>query len=314
MSSKEEKAAKQPKFKESMNVSTKPLVMLFCCAVVVCSVLRALQMAKYIDPETGFYTGGSVLKIALYAILGVCALIFFVVSYVSKDSSQITFYNAENKSMAFVSALMGFTMFYDCYDSLSDCVKSAFYSNSSSYTTIMSSGTLPSLLQSFFALFSGVFFLILAKDLIKGKASASKRKVLATMPVWWAGARLIHHFVRQISFVEVSDLFLELLMLAAMLLFFMALAQVVTGVYSDGFRWRLFAFGYIAALIALAISLPRLIFSFISSGAFINSLYTFNLADLVFAIFAFTLILSYKSQTVHQDDEGLQGDSDAQTE
>lgn len=298
MSSNDKKAVKQPKFKEKMNVSIKPLIILFCCSGLVCAVLRALQMVKYIDTETGFYTGGSFVKIALYAILIVSAIVFFSIPYFSADSARISFFKTENKAIAYVSALMGFTMFYDCYDSLKLCVRTAFSSSTGGYTSAMTSGVLPSLLQSFFALLSAVFFLILAKDLLKGTAGASKRKVLATMPVWWAGARLILHFVRQISFVQVSDLLLELIMLACMLIFFMAFAQVVTGVYSDGFRWRIVAFGYIAALVALTISLPRLILSFVSNGAFISSSYPFQLSDLVFAIFALTIILCHKPQQV----------------
>lgn len=314
MSSKDVKTVKEPKFKEKMDVSLKPLMPLFCCAGLVCSVLRALQMAKYIDPETGFYTGGEVIKIVLYAILALASIILFALSYVSAESSKISFYKVKNKSMAFASALMGFTMFYDCYDSLKNCVTDIYYSDSGSYTTAMTSGALPSLLQSFFALLSAVFFLILAKDLIRGTAGASKRKVLSTMPVWWAGARLVHRFVRKISFVEVSDLLLELLMIACMLLFFMALSQVITGVYSDGFRWRIFAFGYIAALIAVTISLPRLIFSFISNGALINSLHPFSLVDLMFAIFALILILCYKDSVSCEEAENQPIEGEAQIE
>lgn len=314
MSSKDEKTVKEPKFKEKLDVSLKPLISLFCCAGLVCAVLRAIQMAKYIDPETGFYTGGTAVKIVLYAILIVASLIFLCLSYVSSDSGKISFYKVQNKSMAFASALMGFAMFYDCYDSLKNCVNDIYYSGTGSYTTAMTSGVLPSLLQSFFALLSGIFFLILAKDLIRGTARASKKKFLATMPVWWAGARLIYRFVRKISFMEVSDLLLELLMIACMLLFFMALSQVVTGVYSDGFRWRIFAYGYIAALFSVTISLPRLIFSFISNGAFVNSLHQFSLADFIFAIFTIIYILSYKDSITCEQEATKQAEGEAQDE
>lgn len=294
MSKNEEKTVKEPKYKEKMNVSLKPLSILFFCAVIVTSALRALQMAKYIDPETGFYTGGEAVKYTLYAIITIAAIVFFVISYFSSDSGKISFYKTKNQTIGFVSAVMAFTFFYDSFSSFGNSVTSVYGSNSANYASFMASGTIPSLLQSAFALMSALFFLIFAKDMIKGTDTSSNRKILATMPVWWAGSRLVGGFVRQISFMEVSDLFLELLMLACMLIFFMALAQVITGVYSDGFRWRIVGFGYAGAFLALTLSLPRLIFSFVSDGAFINSSYPFNLSDLVFAFFALTIILCHK--------------------
>lgn len=314
MSKNDEKAVKEPKFKEKMNVSTKPLMILFFCAMLVSVVLRALQMAKYIDPVTGFYTGGEAVKYALYAIIALSAVVFLLVSYLSADSGKISLYKTKNSSLGFVCAVMGFTFFYDSFNSFGNSVSNVATSNSENYSSFMTSGTIPSLLQSFFAVLSAVFFLILAKDMIKGTDTASKRKVLATMPVWWAGARLIGRFVRQISFMEISDLFLELLMLACMLIFFMALAQVITGVYSDGFRWRIIGFGYTASLLALTTSLPRLIFSFVSDGAFINSLHPFHLSDLVFALFALTLILCHKPESIVEGSANEQGESQAQAE
>lgn len=293
MSKNEEKSVKESKYKEKMNVSLKPLSILFFCAVIVTSALRALQMAKYIDPETGFYTGGEAVKYALYVIVAIAALIFFVISYFSSDSGKISFYKTKNQTIGFVSAVMAFTFLYDSFSSFGNSVTSVYGSNSANYASFMASGTIPSLLQSVFALMSALFFLIFAKDMIKGTDTSSNRKILATMPVWWAGSRLVGGFVRQISFVEVSDLFLELLMLACILIFFMALAQVITGVYSDGFRWRIVGFGYAGALLALTLSLPRLIFSFVLDGSLINALHPFNLSDLVFAFFALTIILCH---------------------
>ena len=285
---------KQSKLKEKLAVGIKPLSVLFFCASLVSIVLRTLQMTKYIDSETGFYTGGKAIAVVLYAVLGISALVFCGVSYVSRDCAKLSFYNKENKTVGCVTALMSLAFFIDSFSSFGRSVDSLNYSTASQYTSLMTSGAVPQLIQSIFALLSAIFFIILAKDMIKGKASASNRKILATMPVWWAGARLIHRFLRQISFIEISDLLLELLMVGAMVIFFMALAQVVSGVYSDGFRWRVFAMGYTAALLALATSIPRLVLSFVQGGAFINAQHPFYLCDLVFALFALTLIIYHK--------------------
>ncbi len=291
---KDDKKKKEPKFKEKLPVSIKPLSLLFFCSSLICIVLRTLQTAKYIDPTTGFYTGGDIVKYALYIILALSVAVFCAVSYFSSDCSKLSFYNQQNKSIGAAVAVMAFVFFYDSLDNFFHSFSSVGQINSVNYTSFMTSGTIPMFIQSIFAFFSGIFFLILAKDQLRGTASASKRRILATAPVWWSAARLIHRFVRQISFVEVSDLLLELLMIALMLLYFMSLAQVVTGIYSDGFRWRLFGLGYSAALLALTISVPRLIFSFVQGGAFINPDHPFYVCDLMFAVFSLVIIFCYK--------------------
>ena len=298
MSSDMTKEKKDSQLKEKLAVSVKPLGLLLLCASIVCVVLRAIQMSKYIDAETGFYTGGEMIKVILYGVLALAALVFCAVSYVSRDCAKLSFYNTENKTVGFVSVLMGVAFLFDSLTSLSDSFGATSTGN---YTSLMKSGAAPLSMQALFGFFSAIFFFVLAKDMLKGTCASSNRKILATMPVWWAGARLIHRFLRQISFVEVSDLLLELLMIGAMLFFFMAMAQVISGVYSDGFRWRIFALGYTAALLALTTSVPRLIFSVVNSN-FINPQHPFSLCDLMFALFAVTLILCHKPQEIEAEE------------
>ena len=78
---------------------------------------------------------------------------------------------------------------------------------------------------------------------------------------------------------------------ALWLLFFLAFAQVSSSVYSDGFRWRIPAFGYSAAVIAFSLSIARLIYSLVNGADALNIEHPFNITDLAFAFFAVTLIL-----------------------
>ena len=70
-----------------------------------------------------------------------------------------------------------------------------------------------------------------------------------------------------------------------MMMFFVALSQVVSGVYCDDSRWRITAFGFSGAVIALSLNIPRLIFTFIS-GELINKEYPFSIGDAFFGVFA----------------------------
>jgi len=131
----------------------------------------------------------------------------------------------------------------------------------------------------------------LAKSFSKGSLSAHNHKYLALSPVAWAAFKIITRFVKQISYIKVSDLFLELVMLAFMILFFVALAQVMSGVYSDDSRWRITALGLSGATVSVCINIPRLVLT-VFADEFVNIEYPFNLADTAFAFFAVFVALA----------------------
>lgn len=282
--------------KGSKNISIAPCIKLFLVAFLVGTALRCIQMAKFIDPETGFLTGASTLNILLCAVLGVSALVFCGISFFSADCKRVEIGGLGDSKAAKASRFMAFGFIIDSAASFISGVYS-FGSASTGYTDVMKSGTLPMMLQSIFAIFSAIYFFILASDFSKGTEKAYKRKILATAPVCWAGARLIYRFLRQISFIEVSDLFLELVMIAFMVMFFMALAQVSSGVYKDTVKWRLTGFGLSAGLIAAVLSVSRLIMSLVETvmqADFTVSGHGFSIADFIFALFAISLAVKIK--------------------
>lgn len=269
------------------SVTLKDIPKILVASALAGAVLRAVQMAKFIDSETGFATGGKIFSASLILILAGAIIAFAVKCFLSAESEKLQLQGVKSKPLGIATALFSLTLLFDFvsgFTTMGDGDVSAGFKG------LMLTGAMPRFLQSFFALLAAFYFLILAKDYLKGTANASKHRVLAIMPVGWAGFRMIGHFVRQISFIKVSDLFFELIMLAFMLVFFMALAQVVSGVYSDGFQWRIPAFGASAALIAGTLSVPRLIFTFISYESYINPQHTFRITDLAF--FAFIIVLT----------------------
>lgn len=271
----------------STSVSLKNIPFIFFISALVGIVLRSFQMLKFIDSETGFYTGGKFVTVILYGVIFACFLTFCVKAFLSAESEKIQVQGIKNKPLGIATFVFSVSLVFDF---LSGFSASGDAELAYDFKGLMLTGTMPRFLQSIFALVSAVYFIIVAKDFIKGTSKASKHRVLATMPIGWAGFRMVCRFVRQISFVKVSDLLLELLMLALMLLFFMAFAQVASGVYSDGFRWRIPSFGASAALIAATLSVPRLIFTLVNFERYINSQHTFQITDFAFVIFALMLI------------------------
>ena len=293
------------KIKNNSELSLKPLYIGFIVSAAVCTAVRILQTARFIDPETGFTVGGGFFTVFLYAVIGAFTLSSLVMSFLSKDADESCCTGIRSFLLGCITVFFGLTLSYDCLYSLFSCMESL--SDSTSFSGIkglMSTGSLPLAVQSFFAFFASFYVYILAVGFFKGTEKASKHKLLALAPVGWAAFRLIHRFIRQISYIEVSDLFLELIMLGLAVMFFVAFAQVNSGVYSDGFPWRITGFGLPAALIAITLSFSRLVFSFISSGSYINTQHPFNIADFAFSLFVIFLLFELKKQkNVNPSDE-----------
>lgn len=277
--------------KKEITVDNLPL--LFLISALVCTVLRSIQVATLIDAETGFYQQSSVITVLFYVVLFGSCFAFCALSYLSRQSAALCTSSIQSKPLCAVAAVFGVSMLLDSFSAFFESLSSSGSANAyagSGFKLMMSSGALPKACQAAFALLSALYLFYLAASFKNGSETARKHKIVALAPVGWVAFRLIFRFVSKISFLRVSDLFLELCMLAFMILFFMAFAQVNSGVYSEGFGWRIPAFGMSAALIAVSVNLPRLIFTLIDSGKYINPNYTFSLTDVMFGVLAVLLV------------------------
>ena len=277
--------------KKEITVDNLPL--LFLISAVVCCVLRCVQVATLIDAETGFYKQSSVITVLYYVFLFGSCLAFCVLSYLSRQSASLSTSTIQSKPLCAVAAVFGVSMLLNSFMSFFESLSASSSANAyagSAFKTMMSTGELPKALQAAFALLSALYLFYLAASFKSGSETARKHKIVALAPVGWVAFRLIFRFVSKISFLRVSDLFLELSMLAFMILFFMAFAQVNSGVYSEGFGWRIPAFGLSAALIAVSVNVPRLIFTVVDAGKYINVNYTFNVNDIMFSVFVVLLV------------------------
>ena len=281
---------------------------IFAVAAIVGIVIRGIQTVKFIDQKTGFYTGGEALTAVLYIVLAAAILAFCIIGFLSSDNKKIQIGETTDKFAAIAARLFAVSLLGDFYF----CISAGIYNTGNvgvGYTDIMKSGFLPLMIQSASALLAAVYFFIVGSDFAKGTAKAYKRKILATTPVLWAGSRLIYRFLRQISFIEISDLFFELVMIAFMIMFFMAFAQTSSGVYKDAFKWRIPAFGLSAALIAAVISVPRMIVA-VFAREFVNRDYPFSLNDFLFTIFILVLVVKIKKDADKPGSTALQEKSE----
>ncbi|MPN57148.1 hypothetical protein SDC9_204842 [bioreactor metagenome] len=77
--------------------------------------------------------------------------------------------------------------------------------------------------------------------------------------MFWETFRIVQRFTRTISFVNVSDLLLELFMIAFAMMFFMNFAQMCAHINDKGIMHKILSYGLICVMFSLVVALPRLV-------------------------------------------------------
>ncbi len=279
------------------------IFLVFALLLVVLGALRGCIVALLVDSGTGFYEKESFL-ITVFNILLAFSFVIPVLSFLSKECNRVDVAAEKDKLLGVAFVLLSLTFVYDSIQAFSFSGDSGTGVQLTA-KAMMAAGVFAGLFRGIAAIFSFVYFLSVSKAYLKGDMSFAKRKLIALSPVVWAGARMIGLFVKQISFVNVSDLFLELLALACMIIFFMAFAQVSSGIYSDEVRWRIFGFGLVAALISIVLHLSKICIYVAEPQASLIDEYPIVITDVVFGFVMFMLALkSFGNKNRVSSDEG----------
>ncbi len=264
------------------------LFVFFIAAVIISLPLRVFQLMQNVEANTGFWINrDSITVYVLYAVLGIGIVLPILLSLIYKRGLGKTVEVGEKKLLGGIfSFILSATLIVNAITRYGD-FSDAFFSISNSanmFSELSKSGGIAMVLEAFFAVVSAIFFIMYGIALINGK-STSEYKLLAIMPLFWSVFRILHRFMREISFLNVSELFLELLMIAFLLMFFMAFAQVTAKVNGKGVEWKLFAYGLPAALLCLLCFVPRVIVTILGKGEFIYALSSIEFCDLGVALF-----------------------------
>lgn len=267
------------------------LFVVFIASVILALPFRVYQLMVNVESGTGFWIDRTHFSIfVLYAIAAIGILVPFVLSLVYKSGLGKTEAAAEKKPLGGVlSFLMAAGLLVDAisrYTSFSDLYfdYSVTGTDVSLMTYLSKSGALAMGLEAFFAVVSAIFFIMLGIAWLTEK-DPSEYKLLAVMPVFWAIFRIMHRFMRKISFLNVSELFFELLMIVFLMAFFMAFAQVTAKVNGKGLEWKLYAYGLPAALFCLVCFVPRVVVLALGKGDLIAAGSSVEIVDLTSAAF-----------------------------
>ena len=270
----------------------------FIASVVLALPFRVYQLMVNVEAGTGFWKDHGHFSVpVLYVILALATVIPILLSLIYKNGLGQIDSVGEKKpaggviSILFaaglvVNAIVRYRDFSDLYFSYT----SGAVVDQPMMTYLSKSGAIAMGLEAFFAVVSAIYFLLLGIAFFTGK-DPSEYKLLAITPVFWSIFRIMHRFMRKISFLNVSDLFLELAMIVFLLMFFMAFAQVTAKVNGKGLEWKLFAYGLPASLFCLLCFVPRLVAAILGHSELIASDSTIEIVDVTAAAFVLYVLI-----------------------
>lgn len=269
----------------------------FIIAAVIATVLRTYQCLNIIEPDTGFFKEENISLLYFYGLLAIAAVVIFAICYLAKKVPLSTLPEGKNIPLAVSSVLFAITFFADAIMQAKESLfkfeitdPEVLIHHGTGISFLVKSGILPKGLEAIFAILCAVYFIIFAVGFFSGSLKIQNRKVLAIMPVFWATMRMIQRFTRTISIINVSDLLLELFMIAFMMMFFLSFAQLASNVNSRHVVNKVFAYGLIGAMFALVISVSRMIVLAVDPSLAVTT-NPLEICDFGFAVFVIALCL-----------------------
>lgn len=267
------------------------LVGLLCLAVP----FRTYQLLRLVESNTGFYKEINWSVYLMYALCILAVIVPYVLTLLAKNVPESRAVYGKNIVLSVSAFIFGAGLIADSVSALSTLI--LYYQG---FPTGEIS-VVPTALQGVFGVLSAIYIFIFGISYIDGRTTYSKYNLLALSPLAWSVVRLVIRFVKKISYVNVSDLMLELFAIAFMMLFFLAFARISSGLSNKKSMRSLWSSGFVAAFFCAAANLPRLITIITANGNSLNEEYPFALCDLGFAFFAICYIINSMKTAKNND-------------
>lgn len=274
-----------------------PLYSLYVIAGLLCVAIpfRTYQHLSLIESDTGFYKEINWSVYLMYALCILAVLVPYVFTLLAKNVPESRAVYRKNKLLAVASFVFGVGLVADAVTALSTLVLAYQGYLTTEINIILTA------LQGVFGILSAIYIMIFGISYIDGRTTYTRYKLLALSPLVWSVARLIIRFVKKISYVNVSDLMLELFAIAFMMLFFLSFARISSGLSNKKSMRSLWAAGFTAAFFCAAANLPRLIVIITANGNALPNEYPFALCDLGFAFFSVCYIVNSMKTAKNND-------------
>lgn len=274
-------------------MNNKKLPVSFICGIiaVIASAaalpIRTLIYLNNTEPNTGFYTAVDYKIYLFFAIIGIAALAILVVSFFSRKKAVLDMSAGKKPACAALSILCAGAFGYNAYTELNVDYGYA--------TQFIVTKNIPAFLVYGIVLtaaLSTLYFIVMAIAFASGKSCGQAYKILSLTPVLWSILRLTVRFTRTVSYLRVSDIMLEMLMLVCFSVFFMSFAQVNSQVNGEGLEWKITFFGSMSTVLGLICFIPRCILTLTGKGSFMYVLSAAEPCDIAVALFALATVFT----------------------
>lgn len=262
-------------------------------AAIIALPVRTAQFFKILEGSTGFYKTIDWTVYLLFAVLAVAVLAFIVLGFINRKKLDYTLEIKKRPGFGILAAVAAIGFIIDAVICLNAVynpevnlgISTATYETSQTVTYVLTA-------QAVAAAVSALYFVTVTVGSLSGKSNGTEFKLISLAPVLWSIFRLVFRFTRTISYIRVSDLFFEMIMIIFMMLFFMAFAQVNAGIDAKNCEWKIAAYGLSASLLALVCFVPRFI---VTAGGHTELLYSYSSAeycDIGIALFIIAAVLT----------------------
>ena len=257
-------------------------------ALLVLVPVRIYQYLSIIEPETGFYSSQNFSVYIIYAVMLFSVVFSFITAFIGRKTVAVKRIIDAPKinACAFLLAGIGFAS-----DAVASVVEFIDIYGKYSYNPALTLSKYLSqeggkiiLIQAVFAVISAVYFALLAGSAFSKKDIAPKLRVMSLGATIWAVMKLLMMFKTKISFINVSDLFIELFACAFLMLFFFYFAVNLSQVDKGESYYKLFAYGIPGAVFSLSCFIPRAVLTLIGKGEMLNANYGVSLSSLMLAL------------------------------
>ena len=250
--------------------------------------LRTYQLLFITESDTGFYksVNWTVYLVYFLSILAF-AVPYVMVNLAKSVPSSKNPPSRKNKFLAVSALLFGLGIVADVISTVAK-----IFLDKDITVIAEQENIFPLLIEAVFGLLSAIYVVIFGISFIDGKTTYSQYKFLALSPLAWSIGRVIIRFLTKISYVNIADLLFELFAIAFMMVFFLALARISSGLANETSMRSLFASGYVSVFFCLLTNIPRLIVTITGNGNALPGEYPLALCDLFFAFFAVAYIVN----------------------
>ncbi len=271
-------------------------VIIMAVAAVIALPLRTVQFFTVLEGSSGFYTEYNWSVYLLYGILLLSIVAVLIFGLAKRKKLEYSFEVIKRPGQGVISMATALGVLLDAAFCITSAMKIEEISSglsTANYVEGMTQGDgIILAAEAIFGVFTAIYLVVLGFSYLSGKTNGSEYRLISLSPVVWSIFRLVYRFKRTISFVNVSDLLFEMIMICFMIMFFFAFAQVNSRVNGKGNEWKLASYGISAALLALVCFVPRFIVTVSGNADLLYSYSAAEYCDLFVALFIISTVLT----------------------